>query len=85
MIGQPAKVLCPNDVRHALACAGRHRHGLRNRTMILVSVKVGLRAGEIAALTWADHRYHLPVSGLVKDVNSRKTPPRRAGHAVNVG
>lgn len=53
MIGQPAKVLRPNDVRRALAWAGRRRHGPRNRTMILLSVKAGLRAGEIAALTWA--------------------------------
>jgi integrase len=52
MIGQPAKVLRPGDVRHALAWAGRRRHGLRNRTMILLSVRAGLRAAEIAGLTW---------------------------------
>src|SRR5437868_14116113 len=52
MIGQPAKVLRPGDVRHALAWAGRRRHGLRNRVIILLSVKAGLRAGEIAALRW---------------------------------
>ena len=52
MIGQPAKVLRPDDVRRALNWAGRRRQGLRNRTMILLSVKAGLRAGEIAALTW---------------------------------
>ncbi len=52
MIGQPAKVLRPDDVRRALVWAGRRRQGLRNRTMILLSVKAGLRAGEIAALTW---------------------------------
>src|SRR5213592_2083883 len=40
MIGQPAKVL-------------RRRHGLRNRVIILLSVKAGLRAGEIAALRWS--------------------------------
>ena len=53
MIGQPAKVLRPDDVRRALSWASRRRHGLRNKTMILLSVKAGLRAGEIAALTWA--------------------------------
>lgn len=52
MIGQPAKVLRPGDVRHALAWASRRRHGLRNRVIILLSVKAGLRAGEIAALRW---------------------------------
>jgi integrase len=53
MIGQPAKVLRPGDVRHALAWASRRRHGLRNRVIILLSVKAGLRAGEIAALRWS--------------------------------
>ena len=52
MIGQPAKVLRPDDVRRALSWAGRRRHGPRNKTMILLSVKAGLRAGEIAALAW---------------------------------
>jgi integrase/recombinase XerD len=52
MIGQAAKVLRPDDVRHALAWVSRRCHGLRNRTMILLSVKAGLRAGEIAALSW---------------------------------
>src|SRR5207248_1101595 len=52
MIGQPAKVLRPGDVRHALAWARRRRHGLRNQVMILLSVKAGLRAAEIAGLTW---------------------------------
>ena len=50
MIGQPAKVLRPGDVRHALAWARRRRHGLRNQMMILLSVKAGLRAAEIAGL-----------------------------------
>jgi integrase len=53
MIGQPAKVLRPGDVRHALAWASNRRHGLRNRVIILLSVKAGLRAGEIAALRWS--------------------------------
>ena len=53
MNGQPAKVLRSNDVRRALSWVAKHRHGARNKTMILLSVKAGLRAGEIAQLTWA--------------------------------
>ena len=53
MNGQPAKVLRPTDVRRAIALGARGRHGTRNKTMILLSVKAGLRAGEIARLTWA--------------------------------
>lgn len=82
MIGQPAKVLRPNDVRRALAWAGRRRHGPRNRTMILLSVKAGLRAGEIAALTWAmvtdssghiGHMIELP-GGCAKYGSGRRIP-----------
>ena len=53
MNGQPAKVLRSHDVRRALSWVAKHRHGARNKTMILLSVKAGLRAGEIAQLTWA--------------------------------
>lgn len=53
MNGQPAKVLRPTDVRRAISLVARGRHGTRNKTMILLSVKAGLRAGEIAKLTWA--------------------------------
>ena len=53
MNGQPAQVLRPNDVRRALALVAKRRHGARNKTMILLSVKAGLRAGEIAQLTWS--------------------------------
>src|SRR5207237_880028 len=52
MIGQPAKVLRPGDVRHDLAWARRRRQGLRNQVMILLSVKAGLRAAEIAGVSW---------------------------------
>jgi integrase len=52
MIGQPAKVLRPADVRKGLAWASRRRHGRRNKVILLLSVRAGLRAGEIAALRW---------------------------------
>ena len=53
MNGQPAKVLRSTDVRRALSWVAKHRHGARSLTMILLSIKAGLRAGEIAQLTWA--------------------------------
>ena len=53
MNGQPAKVIRPTDVRRAISLVARGRHGTRNKTMILLSVKDGLRAGEIAKLSWA--------------------------------
>jgi len=50
---QPAKVLAPNDLRGLLRCAGRTRYANRNTLIVLLSFKAGLRACEIAGLTWS--------------------------------
>lgn len=47
-----AKVLESNDVRRLLKHARGHRHAIRDRVIILLSFKAGLRAAEIAGLTW---------------------------------
>jgi integrase/recombinase XerD len=52
MKGKPAKLLAAADIQRAVMATGIGRHRLRNQLMILLSVKAGLRAGEIAALTW---------------------------------
>jgi integrase/recombinase XerD len=52
MIGQPAKVLAPADVRKLLRQARKGRHPKRNTVIVLLSVKAGLRACEISRLTW---------------------------------
>lgn len=52
MRGQPAKVLGGGDVHRTLAAARRRRYPDRNRVIVLLSVKAGLRACEIARLTW---------------------------------
>ena len=52
MLGKQAKTLSTLDVADLLAFADCSRHPLRNRVMILLSAKAGLRAGEIASLTW---------------------------------
>jgi integrase/recombinase XerD len=53
MPGKQAKTLSRQQVRAALHRARRSRYPQRDRVMILLSVKAGLRAGEIAKLTWA--------------------------------
>lgn len=53
MAGKQAKLLTDGQVANCLALAIEGRHGERNRVMVLLSAKAGLRAGEIAALTWA--------------------------------
>jgi integrase len=52
MPGRQAKVLSRQQVGVLLAYAGATRYPIRNRLMILLSVKAGLRAGEIARLSW---------------------------------
>jgi integrase len=52
MLGKQAKVLGLGDVADLLALADCSRHPVRNRVMVMLSAKAGLRAGEIAGLTW---------------------------------
>jgi integrase/recombinase XerD len=52
MPGKQAKTLSRQQVLAALRRARRSRYPQRDRVMILLSLKAGLRAGEIAKLTW---------------------------------
>src|SRR5690348_2384160 len=52
MAGKQAKVLSRQQVLAALRHVRHSRYPQRDRVMILLSVKAGLRAGEIAKLTW---------------------------------
>ncbi len=52
MVGKRAKILSPDHVEDLLVFAAQTRHPIRNEVLVLLSVKAGLRAGEIANLTW---------------------------------
>jgi integrase len=52
MAGKQAKILSTDHIDDLLFFAERSRHPLRNRLIVLLSVKAGLRAAEIANLTW---------------------------------
>src|ERR1700732_3740555 len=52
MAGKRAKILSAPDVHDLLVCASCTRHPPRNVVIVLLSAKAGLRAGEIANLTW---------------------------------
>ena len=52
MSGKQAKILSEDDLQDLLAYAAATRNPLRNRVIVLLSAKAGLRAGEIANLTW---------------------------------
>lgn len=53
MAGKQAKVLSDHHLQLALRHVAQSRHPERNRLIILFSAKAGLRAGEIANLTWS--------------------------------
>lgn len=52
MAGKQAKTLTRAQFAAALRRGRPGRHGVRNRVIFLLSTKAGLRAGEIAKLTW---------------------------------
>lgn len=52
MAGKQAKVLTDEQVKACIQRVATGRQVRRNTAMILLSVKAGMRAGEIAALTW---------------------------------
>jgi integrase/recombinase XerD len=52
MAGRQAKIVTPHTLRRMLARVGRGSSPERDRAMVLFSVKAGLRAAEIARLTW---------------------------------
>lgn len=52
MPGKQAKILTDSQLERARRAARKGRHGLRNEAMVLLSVRAGFRACEIAGLTW---------------------------------
>ena len=51
-LGKQAKTLTKAQVDAALGYLSKTRHPARNRAILLLSVKAGLRAKEIASMTW---------------------------------
>jgi integrase len=54
MVGKQAKILTYDQIRRLLVFVSTTRNPVRNCVLVLLSLKAGLRAGEIASLTWAD-------------------------------
>jgi integrase len=52
MAGRQAKILHEQQINDLLVFNSASRNPLRNKLIVLLSVKAGLRAGEIAGLTW---------------------------------
>jgi integrase len=52
-LGKQAKHLSKGQIEAVLGYLGKTRHPVRNRLIFLLSAKAGLRAREIALLTWS--------------------------------
>src|SRR3984893_17981580 len=52
-LGKQAKIINDRQVRAVLAELATRRYPLRDRVMFLLSLKAGMRAVEIASITWA--------------------------------
>src|SRR3954462_8880130 len=53
MAGREAKVITPGMLTRMLGSVRRSRYPRRNRVIVLLGVKAGLRACEIAGLEWS--------------------------------
>lgn len=75
MAGKQAKTISDADLRRLLRLVARNRYPRRDRVMVLLSAKAGLRACEIAGLTWAmviDARQRVGKALEVRDEISKK-------------
>jgi integrase len=52
MVGRQAKILSNQQIEDLIVYTSTTRNPERNRVIVLLSIKAGLRAGEIAKLTW---------------------------------
>ena len=80
MLGKQAKVFSARSLRHLMRVAGRGHQGDRNRLIIYLSVYGGLRACEIARLTWAmvlDAQGHMATSIEVRHTIAKRGRGRR--------
>src|SRR5216684_1735378 len=83
MAGKQAKTLTKQQLAAALRRAGRGRYPVRDRAMVLLSVKAGLRAGEIAKLTWPmvlDSQGRISGYIALHDAAAKKRSGRRPLH-----
>lgn len=79
---QPARVLEKKDVCRLLELTGKHRQSHRNAAIVMLSFNAGLRACEIAGLTWTmalntsgQMADQLTISGsIAKYGNGRRIP-----------
>src|SRR5262249_7889989 len=84
--GKQAKVLTDSQIKAVLAAVEDRRYPLRDRVMVLLSIRAGLRVKEIAMIRWSmvtdaeghvGDALHLP-NKASKGKNGGRTVPLRA-------
>jgi integrase/recombinase XerD len=81
-LGKQAKVLTEGQIKAALAAVAERRYPERDRVMVLLSVRAGLRAKEIAMVTWGmvtDAEGHV---GDVLSLSNGASKGKRGGRTV---
>ena len=87
MQGKQAKIVSPIQERALLGYLDTTRYPARDRVMFLLSMKAGLRAKEMASLTWAmvtdaqgqvAEVLHVPNRASKGKMGGRTIPTRRA-------
>jgi integrase len=81
MRGKQAKVLSNDNLDDLMLFAETSRHPLRNKVIVLLSTKAGLRAGEIARLTWAMVTDPTGAIGTVLEMPDHATK-KRSGRTI---
>lgn len=80
MAGKQAKIISPGTLRRALALARSSQTPARNQAILLLSVRAGLRACEIAGLDWSmvtDARGGMGYAIELSDTIAKKGSGRR--------
>jgi integrase/recombinase XerC len=83
-LGKQAKILTDKQVRAVLAELDTRRYPIRDRVMFMLSIKAGLRAKEIASVTWA---MVTDAEGQIGDVialENRASKGKRGGRHIPV-
>jgi integrase/recombinase XerD len=82
MQGKQAKILSPTQERFIMHHLDTTRYPCRDRVMFLLSIKAGLRAKEIASLTW---RMVTDAEGRVSDtlhLENRASKGKKGGRSI---
>src|ERR1700693_3382773 len=83
-LGKQAKILTDKQVRAVLAELDTRRYPIRDRVIFLLSIKAGLRAKEVASVTWA---MVTDAEGEITDVialENRASKGKRGGRVIPI-